>query len=176
MRTLKRLQQDENLRLLRQHPRFQSLSPAGLLFVHGRLLERTYQPGETIFSEGSPGVCLFMVKSGEVEVFSEHRDDQRETVYTTVTEGELFGEMSVVTMTFRSLSARGGEQGAQLLTLSSYDLDHLNETYPRDGLKLLKGIMDTVAQNLLDANARCRRLQQEIRMLRKRLQDANARE
>ena len=123
-----------------------------------RIVERRYNLKELVFSEGNPGICLFVVKQGAVEVFTEIDEDL--TIHATVPEGGLFGEMSVISLSSRSMAARAETQGTILLALSKFDLDALSERHPKDAIHLVKGITDTIAANLVTTTRKLNEIQQ----------------
>lgn len=169
-RALRRLAGDENLELLRSLPMMKGFSATGLLALHERLIERHYQADEVIFTEESPGVCLFLVKRGEVEVFSQANGGER-VVYSRIGRGTLFGEISIITLTYRSASARALSHGCCLLGLTAYDVQIFLENHPRDGLRLLRGITERITDTLVDTNRRLNEAEQELRRLRQLLGD-----
>lgn len=164
---------DDNARAVRATTLFADLSPPALLLVLNRLIERRYRRHEVIFREGNPGICLFLVRDGKVEIYTEDTDPDdpeaapvHRTVYATVTAGRIFGEMATLYLRTRTTSARAAEPDTVLLTLSSYDLEEIMERYPTDGLYLLRGITDTIARNLVAANKQLRENQTELAALR----------
>jgi len=60
---------------------------------------RSFKSGETIFSEGDAGDCMFAVLSGEVGIQKGARLLER------VESGGVFGEMALVDQSLRSASA-----------------------------------------------------------------------
>ena len=60
----------------------------------------TAKAGDTIFAEGDPGDRMFVVRSGEVEIFKSGR------VVETIGTGGMFGEMALIDGSDRSATAR----------------------------------------------------------------------
>lgn len=56
-------------------------------------LGRTYQDGELIIEQGTPGDCMFVIQEGEVEVILRRGD--RQVRLATRGQGEIFGEMAL---------------------------------------------------------------------------------
>lgn len=67
-------------------------------------IRRTYPAGVTIFEEGAPGDCAYVIEQGEVEI-SIRRDD-RDVVLAHRHAGEIIGEMAIVDAALRSASVK----------------------------------------------------------------------
>ena len=93
-------------------------------------------PAETVvIEEGAPGECLYMIKSGEVEVFA--RGSQKEKVIlATLKEGDYFGEISLITGRPRTASVRTLHP-AELVRLGKEDFDRIVALHP-ETLKVLE--------------------------------------
>ena len=122
---------DEDFRFVQQNALFSEVSPRALMMILESMTPRQYDKDEMIFHEGNPGVCMFMVKRGKVEIFSASAPSSDEetsgTTYSIVGEGDLFGEISVISMAYRTSSARALKHDTQLFTWSAYDVDRLLE-------------------------------------------------
>lgn len=60
---------------------------------------RRFKSGETIFREGDPADCLFLVTEGQVDITLGNR------LLTPLRQGEIFGEMALIDGAPRSASA-----------------------------------------------------------------------
>ena len=60
--------------------------------------------GAYLFEEGQPADCMYIVKSGELEVIIS--GENKEMIITTLTAGQLVGEMSLFSKRSRSASIR----------------------------------------------------------------------
>jgi CRP-like cAMP-binding protein len=171
LRAMQRLEQNDNLQFLRRHPFCREFSPEALVFLTEHVLERTYSRHEVLFKEGSPGICMYLIRQGRVEIFTQGEGEapQPHTVYTILGEGALFGELSLSTVPSRTTSARALDAGTVLLALSNADLDRLCAVFPQDGLKLVKGLNATVGAHLLEVDRRLREAHREVAELKKRL-------
>ncbi len=159
---------DDNYRFLRQNYLFKNLSAEAILFIMSRLVERRYNHDELIFKQDNLGICLFIVKQGKVEIYIRY-EDQDKIVYAEALTGELFGEMSMISTGYRTANAKAVENDTILLALSTFDIEVLNNQFPRDGLKVLKGITDTIAENLIKTTRNYRASRHEIKMLQDKL-------
>ena len=82
-----------------------------------------YEAGDVIFEQGDVGDCMFVVRSGEIEVV---RDGTRIAV---LGEGEYFGEAALLSNEPRSAAVRA-LQPSNLLSISKADFKKLLGTFP----------------------------------------------
>ncbi len=168
LKALGDLADDENYLFVRKNYLFNDLSAEAFLFIMKRLVERRYNKEELIFKQDNLGICLFIVKKGKIEIYISV-DSEQKIVYASVDEGGIFGEMSLVTASYRTATAKATDNDTILLTLSTFDLQALSDQFPKDGLRILKGITDTVSDNLIETTKNLRRVELENREMRERL-------
>ena len=73
-------------------------------------LNRTYQKGDMLFAEGELGDEFFVLQSGSVKISK--IIDKKEVLLTTLTAGDIFGEMALLEGKPRAASALAGENCA----------------------------------------------------------------
>jgi len=88
---------------LRRVPVFQRLGTRSLRKLVRLCVERTYEAGAEIITEGSTGLGLFVITSGEVEVFKRSDDDR--VVLARLERGAVLGELALIDAQPRSASA-----------------------------------------------------------------------
>src|SRR5215471_1428472 len=89
--------------LLGEVPLFKLLSQAERAELAGQLEAVNFPVGKTIFNYGDPGDSLFIIRSGEVEIF--FKDDTGAHVLLEMAgPGEVFGELSLLDQGPRSAS------------------------------------------------------------------------
>lgn len=115
--------------LLALSPLFFPLPAADREEVFMRFRVQTLPEATVIFKGGDPPHCLYLIKSGEVEIFTQDRRGKR-VVLGTLGTGQLFGEIGVLLDTPRMAFART-TQPAELLELSKEDFDDLLKKFPR---------------------------------------------
>lgn len=115
--------------LLGKHPMFDELSVADLEALAARLAERHFAPGETVFSLGERGAAMYIVLSGEVEIFLPPSQPGGENVLLKhLHQGQVFGELSLFDDKPRSASATALAEST-LLVLTREDLiEHLGRS------------------------------------------------
>jgi CRP/FNR family transcriptional regulator, cyclic AMP receptor protein len=82
-------------------PFFGGLSEAGLDLLISMLVERRFDTGATVVTEGEPGRSMFVVRSGEL-VVSRLAGSERAIRVTALGPGDFFGEMTLIEMQNRS--------------------------------------------------------------------------
>lgn len=74
---------------------FESLTPDQIGHLADALIAHTYDSGERVFEQDSPGAALFVIRSGVVEVARDEANGTR-TIYGCVGPGEYLGEISMM--------------------------------------------------------------------------------
>jgi uncharacterized membrane protein len=88
-----------------------------------------------IFRRADPGGAIFIVASGEVEVFIEDSTGER-IVFETVKAGHFFGELSLLDGESRSASAQA-VQATRALRVDRADLENLFSRHPAAAMDVL---------------------------------------
>jgi len=81
--------------VLKEVAHLQELSDAERAALAERLELLRYAPGQAIFNFGDPGHALYIVRSGEVEIFVKN-DQGEKIVLETSKPGDVFGEVSLL--------------------------------------------------------------------------------
>jgi CRP/FNR family transcriptional regulator, cyclic AMP receptor protein len=105
--------------------------------------------GQTLFQAGEPGESLFIVRSGQIELFIKDTAGQK-IVLTVAEEGNLFGELSLLDSGPRTATAIALTD-AELLVLDREDLLLLFQKRPDAALHMLAAmsVMTRKADELL---------------------------
>ena len=110
--------------LLSAVPLFERFNDEERTWLANQLDEVEFQPGQLVFRRSDPGGAVFIVATGEVEVFIEDTTGER-IVFEKVCDGHFFGELSLLDGESRSASA-------QAMTRT-----RANAVSPPDGVKLV---------------------------------------
>jgi CRP/FNR family cyclic AMP-dependent transcriptional regulator len=110
---------------------------------------RALNAGDTLFKAGEPGDSLFIVRSGEVELYIKDKTGQK-IVLTIAGPNEIFGELALLDRGARTATAIALND-SELLELDRDDLLLLFEKTPAAALRLLAamGHMTRKADELL---------------------------
>src|SRR5947209_7403591 len=99
---------------------------------------RELQAGKTLFQAGEPGESLFVVSTGEVELFIKDTAGQK-IVLTVAREGEIFGELALLDRGARTATAIALVD-TELLELDRDDLLLLFQKTPEAAVRLLAAV------------------------------------
>jgi len=107
---------------------FRSFSPPERKRLLEMFIPQEFAAGALILEEGQPGDSLYLIKKGEVEVFT--RDLQGEILpLARLKEGDFFGEISLITGRPRTASVKA-RQGVELLRLPKADFNQILKIHP----------------------------------------------
>jgi CRP/FNR family cyclic AMP-dependent transcriptional regulator len=121
--------------LLAEVPFFQLLDDEERTFLAGELDVVNFRQGDMVFNYGDPGDSMYIIRTGEVEVF--FKDDTGERiVLETDSEGDFFGELSLLDNGPRTASVVATRE-LEALRVDRNDLDHLLRLHPEAALDLL---------------------------------------
>jgi CRP-like cAMP-binding protein len=107
-------------------PMFQGLDDRQLSRLARRFTERSYAKGETIVTQGTLGIGLFIVESGRVEAVRELPDGQK-IVVNTLNPTDFFGELSLLDEAPRTASVVTTEDSKCLILTQLDFLSALRE-------------------------------------------------
>lgn len=129
--------------VLRKSPFFNSFSKSELNFLASTSRLITLKPLERIVIQGEPGSSLFIVLQGVLEAFIRDEKGQDQKV-SDMHEGEIFGEISLLTGSNRATTVRAALAGAQIIEISKLQCQHLFKLHP----ELMDILGDMMAQRL----------------------------
>ena len=121
--------------VLRRVPIFSALTDQQFELVRSRIVERQFEPGELVFSEGEHCSGLFVVKSGSVRIFK-NSPGGREQVLSIDGPGSSVAELPVFDGGNYPASAQTITK-TTMLFYSKQDFQALCMQYPEVALKVL---------------------------------------
>ena len=124
---------------------FADLPEETLQGIAERLVLRHVPVGEFVYTEGDSGDALYIIKSGEIKVYSSSGLDG--DVIAHLGQGETFGEMALLTGKTRTTATRA-VANTNLMVLYRTDFDEMLIHYP----SLSSALSKTLSQRLNEAS------------------------
>lgn len=156
---------DPALEFLHNTPVFGDIPKSGLRAIRRLCHVRTYKQEEHVFRSGEPGVGLYVIMEGSVEIYQD-RDDYRHE-YAVLYPGEFFGEIALLDDLPRTASARARKY-SRLLGFYRPDLLNLLSRNPALAGTVLLNIARLIGQRLMNTNQELERLHLELAKLQER--------
>ncbi len=138
-------------RLLTEVPLFALLDVQERATLPVRVETVTFAAGTALFHRGDPGDSLYVVKSGEVEIFFKNDTGER-LVLEVAGPGDFFGEISLLDAGPRTASALVTKD-LEAVVVDREDLEELMRIRPGAAMELLTA----TGRRLRDTNERLRR-------------------
>ncbi len=124
-----------NSELLKEVPLFQFLDDRERADLAATFEEVRYQAGQMIFSIGDPGDALYIMVTGEVEVFFKNDTGER-IVLEVARRGDFFGDLSLLDSGCRSASVLA-KADSEALRLDQKNLVAFLHSHPEAAMDLL---------------------------------------
>ena len=132
--------------ILKSIPIFSGLSGSELKKVEQIVHLRNYRDQEVIFRQNEPGVGMYAIRSGKVDiVYDLEKSSARSLAHLEA--GDFFGEMALLDEAPRSASAVAGEP-SELIGLFRPDLLDLIDRNPRLGVKIILPLSKLLGERL----------------------------
>jgi CRP/FNR family cyclic AMP-dependent transcriptional regulator len=149
--------------ILSKVPAFGGLSPRELKEVAAIVHKREYRTGEPVFSQGDPGLGMYIIQAGEVSIGLTGKDgDERELA--VLSEGDFFGELALLDESPRSANARC-KTDCTLIGFFRPDLFELIEKKQQLGVKVIFKLAEIVAQRLRNTDKELSKLKSQLERL-----------
>lgn len=129
--------------LARRMDLFRGLSPENVARVFAKGSTEEFEEGQTIFEKGSRGETMYVILSGGVAIVDGDR------ILATMEQGEMFGEMALVTQSPRTADARALSDVA-VLSLTMDDI--MNSLGGDVSCQILVNIIIALSHRLRRAN------------------------
>lgn len=143
--------------LLQNIPLFDGLSRKELSAVESILHRREYAPDEILFHQGNPGVGMYVIQEGTIDILYEPTGE----TLAELTDGDFFGELALLNETPRSATAisRGD---SVLYGLFRPDLLDLVERDPSLGVQILLRMGQVLSERLIHTNKQVQELREQL--------------
>ncbi|MFZ1977483.1 MAG: cyclic nucleotide-binding domain-containing protein [Bacteroidota bacterium] len=152
--------------LLSKVPAFIDLTAKELKEVAAIVHRREYRTNEPVFSQGDPGLGMYIIQSGEVAITITGRDgNERELV--ALNDGDFFGELALLDESPRSANARCKTE-CLLIGFFRPDLFELIEKKASLGIKIVLKLSEIVAQRLRETDKELSKMKNQLELVKER--------
>lgn len=142
---------DEDIfKILKNVPTFSELNSKELSEVEKIIHRREYKKGEPIFRMGDPGLGMYIIITGSVNIIEE-REGENATTLAVLKDGAFFGDLALLDESPRSASAIAGEN-SEILGFFRPDFLDLLYRKPRLGIKILFSLSKVIGERLRRTN------------------------
>ncbi|MFN3604133.1 MAG: Crp/Fnr family transcriptional regulator [Leptonema sp. (in: bacteria)] len=141
---------NQQLEIMSSLALFKDIPKNTIKLIRSRCHLRNYKKNEVIFNEGEPGIGLYIVIEGKVEIFREKNN--KKTILSTLEVGDFFGELSLLLVDKpRSASAIALEP-TTLLGFFNPDLKVIMKRNPHIASIILLNIANILGERLIKTN------------------------
>lgn len=107
-------------------------------------MEKTLNPGDTLFNEGDKGEVMYLIKEGQIKITKGKGPDER--VLAVLKEGDFFGEMAIIDGSPRSATATAISKTSLLIIDKETFKSKIREN------PLIEYILETLTKRLRNAD------------------------
>ncbi len=144
----RKISDDSNIeKTLRECPLFKNLGTSELKFLMNIAHIRDYSADEKIFSEGTIGLCFYIIAKGKVELVYENSTPSKSRVLKEFTEGGFFSEAHLFSEENHTVSCVAKEL-TKLIIFAKPDFEDLIKIKPKTGNKLLLNFLEFMSNQL----------------------------
>ncbi|MEL6823166.1 MAG: Crp/Fnr family transcriptional regulator [Calditrichota bacterium] len=134
-----------DIRVLKGIPLFSELSEKDLERIANVASKQRYHKDNLILIEEEVGSTMFVILDGRVKI-SRISDDGREVILSILSEGDFFGEMSLLDGQTRSANVTAIEE-SELMVIRREDFLQMLHDYPQIAINLLKELAQRIRKS-----------------------------
>jgi len=155
----KRKVRDDIFKVMKNVPIFSDLNEKEMEELEKIIHRREYKKGEPIFRMGDPGLGMYIIIKGSVNIAEEKVGGEMMTL-AMLKEGAFFGDLALLDEAPRSASAIADED-SDILGFFRPDFLDLLYRKPKMGIKILFGLARTIGERLRRTNLQLTELQKK---------------
>lgn len=140
----------ETATALRNVPVFADFSKRELREVERIVHHRDFKAGEIIFRQGDPGLGMYIIIQGDVQIVNNENPDNP-IIYSELTDGDFFGDLALVDDASRSATALSSGE-TRLISFFRPELQDIITRFPAIGNKVLMNLAKVIASRLRKTN------------------------
>lgn len=155
----KKNKEDNIFTTLKKVPIFSDLTPKELTEVEKIVHRRRYKKNETIIHAGDPGLGMYIIVNGSVEIVEEDEKAGKRTL-AKLSDGSFFGDMALLDEDPRSASAIALVDSD---VMGFFRPDFLDLIYrkPKLGIKVLLALARVIGKRLRHTNELLAKIQEK---------------
>ncbi len=143
-------QKDTLSKVFLSSPIFSKLKQKDIDTIIKSMHSRVYQANELVFMQGDPGIGLYFIIEGKVNIVTTISDNKQYKL-VELESGDFFGELALLNDEKRTSSAIAATD-TKIAVIFKPDLDEFINTYPSKGILILRGISQVIATRLKNMN------------------------
>lgn len=143
-------EQESILHMLKDVPIFSDLSEKELQEVEKIIHRRKYKAGEPVFRMGDPGLGMYIIIEGSVDIVEEN-ENMEPKILASLSDGAFFGDLALLDEAPRSASAIAKTE-CDVIGFFRPDLMDLLYRKPQLGIKILFALARVVGERLRKTN------------------------
>jgi len=144
---------------LKEIPPFNELKKSELEEIIRIVHERNYISGEFIFLQNDPGIGLYFLLEGNVDIYRESLTKVKVKL-ASFSQGDFFGELALIDRGDRSASAVA-TSNCKIGIIFKPDLEEVIKKKPKIGVAVLSGLSKIIVTRLRNLNEEYISLQEE---------------
>ena len=140
----------EQLKLMSKISLFNNIPYRSLKLIRARCHIRFFKKDELIFREGEPGIGMYIIIDGKVEIFKEKENVK--TILSTIEKGDFFGEIALLLPDKPRSATAIALEPTTLLGFFNPDLQILMKRNPHVSTIFLYNIANIISERLIKTN------------------------
>ncbi len=120
---------------------------------------KTFSRGDIIFRQGDPGDCMYDIQFGTIAIYIDFGGANEQKI-AELSEGQIFGEMSIIDYSPRTATAVACVDGTELLPISKGEFVDFFKKEPAKILEMLQQMCDRVKATTQDYVEACQTLEE----------------
>lgn len=150
---------DDIFKVMKDVPIFSDLNENEMEELEKIIHRREYKKGEPVFRMGDPGLGMYIINKGLVNIAEENSAGEMTTL-AVLKDGAFFGDLALLDEAPRSASAITDED-SDILGFFRPDFLDLLYRKPKLGIKILFGLARTIGERLRRTNLQLTQLQKK---------------
>lgn len=145
--------ESDTIQFLESHHLFRGIPSKDLAIIFPFLGSESFEPGDRITEEATPGDAIFVITDGSVAVTKRKPDGSGSTFLETLGKGATFGEMGLLEGSERSASVTAVEK-TETLVLTDQAFKDVFTFRPETYRMMMGNLARDLSRRLRSANAR----------------------